>query len=57
MPGAAGQSQQLTFRITRQDMSYYQTATSGWDVAPGAYRVSIGSNERDLPVTGWFNSR
>lgn len=54
---APGQSQRLTFHITRQDMSYYQTATSGWDVAPGAYRVSIGSNERDLSVTGWFNSR
>jgi hypothetical protein len=38
-------------------MSYYQAATSGWDVAPGAYRVSIGSNERGLSVTGWFNSR
>jgi hypothetical protein len=26
-------------------MSYYQTATSSWVVAPGLYRVSIGSNE------------
>jgi beta-glucosidase len=44
-------SQRLTFQISRQDMSYYQTATSGWTVAPGWYRVSIGSNERDLPVS------
>jgi beta-glucosidase len=46
-----GHSQRLSFRITRQDMSYYQAATSSWTVAPGWYRVSIGSNERDLPVS------
>jgi beta-glucosidase len=51
-----GQSQRITFEITRQDMSYYQTATSSWQVAPGAYRVSVGSNERDLPVSGSFYS-
>ena len=48
---AAGQSQRLTFRITRQDMSYYQTSSSSWVAAPGWYRVSIGSNERDLPLS------
>jgi beta-glucosidase len=48
---APGQSQRLTFRITRQDMSYYQTSSSSWVAAPGWYRVSIGSNERDLPLS------
>jgi beta-glucosidase len=48
---AAGQSQRLTFRITRQDMSYYQTSSSSWEATPGWYRVSIGSNERDLPLS------
>ncbi len=52
----AGQSQRLTFEITRRDMSYYQAAASSWKTAPGAYRVSIGSNERDLPVRGWFSA-
>jgi beta-glucosidase len=51
-----GQSQRLTFSITHQDMSYYQTATGGWKIAPGAYRVSIGSSERDRSVRGWFYS-
>ena len=47
-------SERLTFQVTRQDMSYYQTSTSSWVAAPGWYRVSIGSNERDLPVSAPF---
>ena len=54
---APGHSRRITFQVTTQDMSYYQTATSGWVAAPGVYRVSIGSNERDLPVSAPFYSR
>ncbi len=54
---APGHSRRITFRLTAQDMSYYQTATSSWVVAPGLYRVSVGSNERDLPVSAPFYSR
>jgi beta-glucosidase len=53
---APGHSQRVTFQITRQDMSYYQTSTSSWTAAPGGYRVSIGSNERDLQVSTPFYS-
>jgi beta-glucosidase len=51
---APGHSQRIHFQITSQDMSYYQTATSGWAVAPGQYRVSIGSSERDRSVSAPF---
>src|SRR5580693_8679151 len=51
---AAGQSQRLTFRITRQDMSYYQTSSSSWVAAPGWYRLSFGSNERDLSLSATY---
>jgi beta-glucosidase len=51
---APGQSQRITLQLTSQDLSYYQTATSSWVVAPGPYRVSIGSNERDLSVSSSF---
>jgi hypothetical protein len=37
-------------------MSYYQSSTSSWTAAPGWYRVSIGSNERDLPASAPFYS-
>ena len=53
---APGHSQRVHFQISRQDMSYYQSAASGWTVAPGQYRVSIGSDERDLAVSGFFNA-
>ena len=51
---APGHSQRITLQLTSQDLSYYRTATSSWVVAPGLYRVSIGSNERDLPVSSSF---
>jgi beta-glucosidase len=51
---APGHSQRLHFQLTSQDMSYYQTATSSWTVAPGQYQVSIGSSERDLAVSAPF---
>lgn len=51
---APGRSQRIHFQITGQDMSYYQPATSSWAVAPGQYRVSIGSSERDLAVSAPF---
>ncbi len=51
---APGRSQRITFQLTAQDLSYYQTATSSWVVAPGLYRVSIGGNERDLSVSAPF---
>jgi beta-glucosidase len=44
-------AQRITLQLTTADLSYYQTATSSWVVAPGIYRVSIGSNERDLAVS------
>ena len=51
---APGQSQRITLQLTSQDLSYYRTATSSWVVAPGLYRVSIGSNERDLSLSSSF---
>ncbi len=53
---APGRSQQVTFEISRQDMSYYNSATNGWMLAPGSYRVSIGSNERDLTVSDSYQA-
>ena len=54
---APGQSRRITFQVSTQDMSYYQTAASSWVAAPGVYRVSIGGNERDLAVSAPFYGR
>ncbi|TVZ06929.1 glycosyl hydrolase [Trebonia kvetii] len=53
---APGHSQRIHFQLTSQDLSYYQTASSSWTVAPGQYRVSIGSNERDLALSAPFSA-
>jgi beta-glucosidase len=50
-----GASTTVTFKLSQQDMSYYDTSTSSWVAASGTYGVSIGSNERDHAVTGtWY---
>jgi beta-glucosidase len=54
---APGQSKTLTFRISRQDMSYYQTSAQRWVAASGRYLVSIGSSERTLALAGSFSAR
>jgi beta-glucosidase len=52
---AAGASRNVTFTVSQQDMSYYDTSTSSWVAAPGSYGVSIGGNERDHALTGsWY---
>jgi hypothetical protein len=35
-------------------MSYYQTSSSSWVAAPGWYRLSFGSNERDLSLSATY---
>ena len=53
---APGRSQQVSFGISRQDMAYYNPAANDWMLAPGSYRVSIGSNERDLTVSDSYQA-
>jgi beta-glucosidase len=55
---APGESKRVTFIISQQDMSYYNTSTSSWVAVPGSYGVTIGSNERDHALTGsWYYHR
>jgi fibronectin type III domain protein len=49
---SGSESERLRFTITSQDMSYY--GAHGWTVAPGLYRASVGSSERDLQAAGEF---
>ncbi|MGH3281995.1 MAG: fibronectin type III-like domain-contianing protein, partial [Trebonia sp.] len=30
---------------------HWDTATGGWAVEPGEYRLSVGRSSRDLPIT------
>jgi beta-glucosidase len=35
-------------------LSYYDTADHAWRIAPGTYRVYVGTSERDTPLTATF---
>ncbi|WP_019630834.1 glycoside hydrolase family 3 C-terminal domain-containing protein [Actinomadura atramentaria] len=51
---APGASATVTFPLTSRSLAYWDTASHGWKVAPGCYRVGVGSSSRDLPLTGAF---
>jgi len=43
-----GKSKRVTFTITRRDLSYWNTATNGWAVARGCYRVMVARSSRNV---------
>ena len=50
-----GQHVTVTFALNRRAFSYWNTTANGWRVAPGCYRVFVGSSSRDLPLRGSFS--
>ena len=44
---APGQSREVTFTIRPADLAFY-TAQSRWEAEPGAFKVFVGGNSRDL---------
>ncbi|MHA6765041.1 fibronectin type III-like domain-contianing protein [Streptacidiphilus sp. PAMC 29251] len=49
-----GASQQVSFALTAHDLAYWNTTSSNWTAASGAYQVSVGDSSRSLPLTGSF---
>ncbi|KAI2632875.1 glycoside hydrolase family 3 protein [Xylaria nigripes] len=49
----AGETQTVTFELTRRDLSYWDVTAQNWVmVVDGAYEFLIGRSSRDLPVSG-----
>ena len=46
----AGASQQISFELDQRSLSYWDTSSDSWVVAPGCYRVMLGQSSRDLPL-------
>ena len=44
---AAGQSRVVTFTLKASDLAFY-TAAGRWEAEPGAFKVFVGGNSRDL---------
>jgi beta-glucosidase len=46
-----GQTGHVTFPLTKRSFSFWDTASHGWKVAGGQYRISVGGGSRSLPLT------
>jgi beta-glucosidase len=44
----SGRSRDLTFVLNDRDFSFWDADTNRWRVAPGCYRVMVGSSSRDI---------
>ncbi|MGE0454578.1 MAG: beta-glucosidase BglX [Vicinamibacteria bacterium] len=49
---APGQAREVTFTLTTGLLAYY-TAAGSWEAEPGAFRVFVGGNSRDLREAGF----
>jgi beta-glucosidase len=44
---APGQAREVAFTLTPADLAFY-TAAGRWEAEPGAFRVFVGGNSRDV---------
>lgn len=51
----AGQRAELTFDLTRRDLSYWDVKRQNWVMVEGDYTVALGFSSRDLPESSLFN--
>jgi len=49
---APGQSREVPFTLTAAELAYY-TAAGKWEAEPGAFRVFVGGNSRDVQEAGF----
>ena len=49
---APGQRVDVRFHVDARDLSYWDTATSRWQVTPGCVSVMVGDSSANLPLRG-----
>ena len=49
-----GQSAEVTFNLTNQDISIWDSNAHDWTVVPGEYTIMIGASSRDIRMIGSF---
>ena len=47
-----GQSREVTFTLKASDLAFY-TAAGKWEAEPGAFKVFVGGNSRDVKEAGF----
>jgi len=50
-----GESQQITFTISKRNLASFNTSCSSWVADAGKYTVKIGASSRDFRQTGTFS--
>jgi beta-glucosidase len=45
-----GESKKVTITLDRRSLAYFNVATRTWDVAPGVYRILVGSSSQDIEL-------
>jgi beta-glucosidase len=48
---AAGESREVTLRVRRSDLAYWDVRVDGWVVESGTYRVDVAASSRDIRAT------
>ena len=46
----SGESKKVTITLDRRSLAYYNVATRTWDVAPGLYKILVGSSSQDIEL-------
>ena len=49
-----GETRQVQFRLTEQDLSFYDPQRSGWRVEAGQFTVLVGRSSQDIRLMGSF---
>lgn len=49
-----GESADVTFELTRRDLSVWDVVAQKWALGEGEYKVFVGTSSRDLPLEGTF---
>ncbi len=52
---SAGETKNVTFTLTNDELYYYDTTSSSYKVDPGIYTVRVGGSSDNLPLSGNFN--
>jgi beta-glucosidase len=47
-----GESKQVEFWLTKQDLSYWSPEKKSWVAEPGTFEVQVGGSSRDIQVRG-----
>jgi beta-glucosidase len=51
---APHQTKRVTFQVTAQDASYWNSDAQAWELGTGRYTARVGDSSRNLPLAGGF---